>query len=130
MPKPSLAILITNYNTWELTQRCVERCYSNDEGHFDTLLVYDDCSAAEFKGSFPGTTRLYRGSPNVGLAKAYNLGFGLVSEDIVVGFYSDAYPTTPFCEDVKQMFENDPSLGLVGFHTIGRDWHPTESYTT
>jgi GT2 family glycosyltransferase len=130
MSKLSLAILITNYNTWDLTERCVQHCYCHDEGHFNTLLVYDDCSQTEFKGSFPDSTRIYRGRPNVGLAKAYNIGFGLISEDIVIVFDSDAYPTTPFCEEVKQMFENDPSLGLVGFQTIGREGNSTESYTT
>jgi len=130
MPKLSVAVLVTNYNTWELTQRCVQQCYTHDQGHFDTLVVYDDCSRTEFKGSFPTTTRLYRGSPNVGLTKALNIAFGLISEDIVVLFDSDAYPTTPFCDDVKEMFENDPSLGLIGLRTIGRTGNPTESYTS
>jgi GT2 family glycosyltransferase len=130
MSKLSVAILVTNYNTWELTQRSVQHCYRHDEGHFNTLLVYDDCSRTEFKGTFPGTTRIHRGSPNVGLAKAYNISFGLISEDIVIVFDSDAYPATPFCDDVKELFEKDPSLGLVGFHTISRDGHPTQSYTT
>src|ERR1017187_9091470 len=130
MSKLSVAIVITNYNTWELTQRCVRSCYIHDEGHFDTLVVYDDCSRTEFDGSFPDSTRLYRGSPNIGLTKALNIAFGLVSEDIVILFDSDAYPTTPFCRDVKQMFAIDPSLGLIGFRTIGRTGNATESYTS
>ena len=130
MSKPSVAIVITNYNTWELTHRCVQHCFSHDAGHFDALLIYDDCSSTEFEGSFPNTTRLYRGSPNVGLTKALNTAFGLVSEDIVVLFDSDAYPTTPFCDDVKEMFKKDPSLGLIGLRTVGRTGRRTESYTS
>jgi GT2 family glycosyltransferase len=129
MSELSLGIVITNYNTWDLTQRCVEHCYEHDEGRFDTLLVYDDCSSTELKGSFPPTTRLHRGSPNVGLTKALNIAFDLISEDIVVLFDSDAYPTTPFCEAVKEMFEKNPLLGLVGLRTIGRDGKLTESYS-
>jgi GT2 family glycosyltransferase len=66
----------------------------------------------------------------VGLTKALNIAFGLISEDIVILFDSDAYPTTPFCDDVMEMFENDPSLGLIGLRTIGRTGNPTESYTS
>ena len=130
MSELSLAIVVTNYNTWDLTQRCVENCYRHDAGHFDTLLVYDDCSSTEFDGSFPETTRLYRGSSNVGLTKALNTAFGLVAEDVVILFDSDAYPTTPFCNDLKKMFDNDPALGIVALRTIGRDGQRTESYTS
>jgi GT2 family glycosyltransferase len=128
--KPSVAILVTNYNTWELVQRCVEACYRHDEGRFDTLLVYDDCSQTQFAGGFPATTRVCRGPTNLGLTKALNVAFGLISEDIVVLFDSDAYPTIPFCDEVKKMFEENPNLGLLGFRTVGQAGRPTQSYTT
>jgi GT2 family glycosyltransferase len=131
MSRLSVAIVMTNYNTWEThSNAAFNIVIAMTKENFDTLLVYDDCSRAKFEGSFPDTTRLYRGSPNVGLTKALNIAFGLISEDIVVLFDSDAYPTTPFCVDVKKMFETNPSLGLIGFQTIGRAGHSTESYTS
>lgn len=130
MPTPSIAVLMTNYNTWDLAQKCAEHCYIHDKGNFDSLLVYDDCSQIELSGSFPEGTRVYRGSPNVGLTKALNIAFRMISEDIVVLFDSDAYPTTPFCNDVANMFAKDPTLGVVAFRTIGKNGTPTESYST
>lgn len=130
MQNLSVAILVTNYNTWKLVQRCVEACYRHDEGHFDTLLVYDDGSQTDFAGSFPAGTRVYRGSPNVGLTKALNIAFGLIFEDIVVLFDSDAYPTTSFCDEVRRMFEENPDLGLLGLRTVGQAGRATESYTS
>ncbi len=130
MQKLSLAILVTNYNTWELVQRCVEACNRQDHGHFDSLLVYDDCSQSEFPGGFPAGTRIHRGLQNLGLTRALNVAFGLISEDIVVLFDSDAYPTTPFCDEVKGMFEQNPRLGLLGLRTVGESGRPTESFTS
>ncbi len=126
----SLAIVLTNYNTWELAQRCVEACFREDRVGFDSLLIYDDCSQVEFTGSFPESARLYRGCPNRGLIKSLNVAFRLVNEDIIVLFDSDAYPTTPFCDAVRAMFKEDADLGLVALRTIGRSGNPTESYTT
>jgi GT2 family glycosyltransferase len=125
----SLAILLTNYNTWEIAQRCVNACFQQDSGRFDRLVVYDDCSTTELTGSFPAGTELHRGCPNRGLTVALNVAFGMVKEDIVVLFDSDAYPTTPFCDAVRSMFARDPELGLAALRTIGRDGKSTQSYS-
>ncbi|MGB6686600.1 MAG: glycosyltransferase [Terracidiphilus sp.] len=124
----SLAILVTNYNTWEIAKRCVDACFQQDRGRFDRLLVYDDCSTEESAGEFPESTQLYKGCPNLGLTKALNVAFGMVKEDIVVLFDSDAYPTTPFCDSVKDLFAEDPQLGLITLRTIGRTGKPTQSF--
>ncbi len=54
----------------------------------------------------------------------------MTSEDIVVVFDADAYPATPFCEAVSNMFVQDFGLGLVALQTFGSSGHDTESYTT
>src|ERR1700750_1898524 len=118
MSKPTIAIITTNYNTWDLTQKCVEQCYVHDRGNFRSLLVYDDCSPVEFSGTFPEGVQLHRGRPNVGLTKSLNNAVRLISDDIIVLFDSDAYPTTSFCSEVRDMFERDSALGLIAFRTI------------
>jgi GT2 family glycosyltransferase len=128
--KPSLAILATNYNTWDLTTRCVDACVQQDAGHFDKLYIYDDCSTIPFTGTFPGCVQLIRGAKNLGLTRALNAAFASVEEDVVVLFDSDAYPTTPFCLEVSKLFEADPQLGLVALRTVGTSGAPSESYTT
>jgi GT2 family glycosyltransferase len=128
--QPSLAILLTNYNTWPIAQRCVEACFAQDRGHFDSIHVYDDCSSVEFTGAFPAGTQLHQGSVNLGLTRALNAAFALLSEDIVVLFDSDAYPTTAFCDEARAMFAQDPDLGLVAFKTIGSGGRATQSWSS
>ena len=128
--EPTAAILITNYNTWSLTERCVQNCYRQDASHFKRVLVYDDCSTQDFAGCFPEGTILYRGSANVGLAKALNIAFRMITEDVVVLYDTDAYPISPVCKEVKEMFARNPSLGLVGLPTVGSRGTRTESYTS
>ncbi len=126
----SIAILTTNYNTWDLARKCAEHCYIHDHGNFQKLLVYDDCSSIPSNGPFPVGTSIHLGNPNVGLTKALNIAFSLLSEDIIVLFDSDAYPVTPFCAEVVQRFQENPRLGLLSFQTVGKSGQPTESYTT
>ncbi len=130
MPRLSLGILVTNYNRWGLVERCVDACYRLDDGRFDSLLIYDDCSHESFAGSFPLTTRICRGSVNVGLTAALNIAVEMMGEDIVVLFDSDAYPTTRFCDEVRSMFEDNPDLGLLGLRTVGKEGQRTESYSS
>jgi GT2 family glycosyltransferase len=130
MRKLTVAILVTNYNTWDLVGNCVEACYLHDEGRFDRLFIYDDCSETDCSVSFPATTHVYRGAKNIGLTRALNAAFELISEDIVVLFDSDAYPTTAFCEELRVMFEANHDLGLVGMQTVGTAGCRTESYTS
>jgi GT2 family glycosyltransferase len=124
----SLAVLLTNYNTWNLAKRGVDACFQQDRGRFDRLLIYDDCSTEEFAGELPEGAQLYKGCPNLGLTRALNVAFGMLKEDVVVLFDSDAYPTTPFCDDVRDLFAEDPELGLVALRTIGRTGKASQSF--
>jgi GT2 family glycosyltransferase len=124
----SIAVLLTNYNSWHLAQRCVDACFKVDPKQFEKILVYDDCSTAEFTGIFPEGTQLHRGCPNRGLTKSLNVAFSMLDEDVVVLFDSDAYPLSPFCESVRTMFTEDTDLGLVALRTVGCAGMPTRSY--
>jgi GT2 family glycosyltransferase len=129
-PPLSIAVLLTNFNTWEIARRCVEACFAQDRGRFASIHVYDDCSTVEPTVAFPAGTQLHRGQTNLGLTKALNAAFKLVKEDIVVLFDSDAYPTTPFCDEIREMFTRDPDLGLVALRTVGAGGRATQSYAT
>lgn len=123
----SIAVLLTNHNTWDLAQRCVTACFNVDSGNFQSLLVYDDASTVEFTGDFPEGVNLHRGHPNRGLTKSLNAAFSMIAEDIVVLFDSDAYPLTPFCASIRSMFAADADLGLVALQTLGANGRPTQS---
>jgi len=130
MRKPSIALLLTNHNTWELAARCATECVRLDAGRFNSLMIYDDCSSSAMNVKLPQEARLHIGSINLGLTKSLNAAVQLLDEDVIVLFDSDAYPISAFCEEVRSRFATDECLGLLAFHTVGREGRPTESFTT
>jgi GT2 family glycosyltransferase len=125
-----VAVVITNYNSWALAQKCAQSCLDHDAGRIGTLLVYDDCSTTPAPGDFPRQATVFRSETNLGLTRSLNAALRMTTENLVVVFDADAHPTTPFCRAVTGMFDEDSRLGLVAFRTIGSSGQPTESYTT
>jgi GT2 family glycosyltransferase len=125
-----VAVVITNYNSWALAQKCAQHCLDYDAGSISTLLVYDDCSASAPPAGFPREAKVFRSPQNRGLTKSLNAAIRMTREEIVVVFDADAYPTTPFCKAVTEMFANDSRLGIVALRTIGSSGQGTESYTS
>jgi GT2 family glycosyltransferase len=128
--RPSLAIVVTNHNRWDLIERFLSQCNVHDSGNFDRLLIYDDCSTVQHALSLPPKCILHAGSPNLGLTRSLNRALAMLSEEIIIIFDSDAFPLLPFCRDISGMFTSDESLGLVAFQTIGAANQPTESFST
>jgi GT2 family glycosyltransferase len=128
MGELSIGVLLTNYNTWSLALQCVEACVKQDGSALSELVVYDDGSTKPCDVTFPPPTRVALGGQNVGLVKALNKAFAEMESDIVVLFDSDAYPTTPYVDAVRNAFTEDSTLGLVAFATIGKDGLPTQSW--
>ena len=129
-PKFSVSVLITNYNTWQLSLLSAQKCVEVDGDNLEEILVYDDGSTVPQTEEFPSRVRLYRASENLGLTKALNCAFRMPESDVIVLFDSDAYPLAPFVEELRRMFAADEHLGLVAFPTVGRKGQRTESYTT
>lgn len=127
--RASVAVVITNYNGWNLTENCARRCLQYDAERIGTLLVYDDGSSSPPPEDMPRQARVFLAPENRGLTKSLNAAIRMTSEDVVIVFDSDAYPTTPFCEAAARMFSEDPGLGLVAFRTIGSRGQSTESYS-
>lgn len=124
----SLGVVITNYQTWELTHRCLEACLCLDRDHIDDILVYDDCSPSENPLEFPSRVRFVRAPRNSGLASALNTAVQLMTTDIVVVFDSDACPITPFANKTRERFANQPDLGQLGYATCTESMRRTASH--
>lgn len=124
-----VAVVITNYNCWDLSGKCARQSAMLDAANIGTLLVYDDCSASPIPADFPSEANVVRGPENRGLVKSLNAAIRMTKEEIIVIFDADAYPVTPFCQAVTDMFAKDPQLGLLALRTIGKSGQDTESYT-
>lgn len=128
MAEISIGVLITSYNTWELSRECAAKCLEVDGNRLKQVLVYDDCSPQAQTVEFPPGVTVYRAPQNTGLCRALNLAYAMVDADVVVQYDADAYPLAPFAEELRALFAADPKLGLVGFRTTGSRGQVTESF--
>lgn len=87
-----LSIIIVNYNTYELTSRCIESVYSYTHGlNFEVVLVDNastECDPDLFQEKYP-TIILIKNSENVGFARGNNEGISKASADSILLLNSD-----------------------------------------
>ncbi|HYO15548.1 MAG TPA: glycosyltransferase [Thermoanaerobaculia bacterium] len=122
----TLGVVVTNYNTRDLTGRCLEKILAYREG-IDRILVVDDASP-EGPPVPPDPAVEVRVNPaNLGLVRSLNLAIRALGTDVAVLFDSDAYPLNEFPQRVRQLFGDDPDLGIAGFATVDEDGRPTGS---
>ncbi len=73
----ALSIIIINYNTFELTSKCIQSIYNNVEDISYEIILVDNASsekdAESFKNIFPDI-KLIKSEINLGFAKGNNLG--------------------------------------------------------
>lgn len=124
----SVSALITNYNTWPLTQRCIDELERWSSSFLSQILVVDDRSEQLLPDLFVGKVHVIQNSQNKGYVASVNIGFSQLQEDIVILFDSDAYPLMDLTQPLIQIFESDPSLGAVGFQLVDEDGNPTGSH--
>ena len=128
-PPRTVGVVITNYETWDLTRRCLDKVLASAGELRDVLVVDDHSSAPVPDGLFEtdGRVRLHVNPRNLGLVRSLNLGIREVDADVVVLFDSDAWPLTGFAGPVLGRFAADPRLGILGFATVDAHGNPTGS---
>jgi GT2 family glycosyltransferase len=113
----TLGILVTNYNTWELTSQCIKKCVEYAEDPFDQFLVVDDFSS-EVPGCFPAEIKLIRNKRNLGLIRSLNKGLKNIDSDLILLLDSDAWPLENYVKDIKKFFQENPKVGIATFKTF------------
>lgn len=122
----SVGVVVTNYETWELTQRCLAALAA--VGGADQVVVVDDGSTAAAPPGLERQARVLRNAGNQGLCRSLNRGVAACATEVVVVFDSDAYPLVEFAAPLAAAFAGEPRLGLVGFATVGNGGRPTASW--
>lgn len=121
----SLGVLVTNYETWDLTRSCLDGVLAHRNG-VDRILVVDDASRQPPPALDPAV-EVRRNPENLGLVRSLNLGLRALSTDLAVLFDSDARPLGPFAAEVRARFAADPRLAVLGFATVDARGRPTGS---
>lgn len=124
------SVLITNYNTWLLTNRCIQAVNQWSKHNIKQILVVDDASSEVMPGyiSKLKQVKVIRNTENRGYVASVNRGFSELQEDIVILLDSDAYPLMDLTEALCQAFTTNPKLGAVGFQLVDEDGKPTGSH--
>jgi hypothetical protein len=115
-----ISLLITNYNTWELTERCIRSVEHADPSQIiQEIIVVDDYS----KQSVPAyiqehpLVKIIRNEDNLGYVKSVNKAFAEATHPICLLLDSDAYLMSDIAL-IPQMFEEQQGLGILGFHLV------------
>lgn len=87
-----LSIIIINYNTFELTSKCIESLYQYNSGfNYEIILVDNasvECNADLFKEKFPNII-LIKSKENLGFAGGNNLGISHAKGEYILLLNSD-----------------------------------------
>ncbi|WP_373530523.1 glycosyltransferase family 2 protein [Nostoc sp.] len=123
----TISALVTNYNTWPLTTRCVQELKRWSNKSLVEILVVDDASEQPIPEHLPDNVRVVRNNHNCGYVASVNTGFLKLSEDVVILLDSDAYPLTDLTESISHAFTANPKLGALGFQLVDQQHQPTGS---
>jgi hypothetical protein len=121
-----IAVVVTNYETWELTSRCVAALEPFRHALADCVVVDDHSTSPT--ASLPGWVRLVRNEERRGLVRSLNRGIREAEADVLVLFDSDAYPLHDFTATLRTLFSDDDRLGIAGFRTVDEAGHETGSH--
>jgi len=115
--KLSIAVLITNYNTWELTKRCIDKIYEYGVEEIQQIVVVNDASTEDCSYEFPSKVKVIHNEKNCGYVASVNIGMNYITEDLVVLLDSDAYPTMNVCSSLDKHFV-DRKVGAMALHLV------------
>jgi GT2 family glycosyltransferase len=122
----SPSVVITNYNTWPITLRCLRALERHAPGRAHEILVVDDGSRDPPPPDLPGPVRVISNPRNLGYAASVNVGLQEATGDWVLLLDSDAYPAMDVIEPLSRAFAAEPKLGAVGLQTLNERGGPTE----
>jgi GT2 family glycosyltransferase len=121
----SISVVVTNYNTNELTLRCLAGLERHAGDRPVQVIVVDDASTPSLAGSVPGRVELVQNATNQGYVKSVNIGVGHATGDVVLLLDSDACPVSDVVTPTLDAFARNPRLGALGFHLVDASDRPT-----
>jgi GT2 family glycosyltransferase len=111
-----LSIVIINYNTFEMTCRCIESIIQ-----YTTTIPYEiilvdnastECDADLFKNRFP-SIKLVKNPENNGFSKGNNLGIKQANGDVILLLNSDTYFEGSNIDDIGTAYKTLKNLSSI-----------------
>jgi GT2 family glycosyltransferase/radical SAM superfamily enzyme YgiQ (UPF0313 family)/2-polyprenyl-3-methyl-5-hydroxy-6-metoxy-1,4-benzoquinol methylase/glycosyltransferase involved in cell wall biosynthesis len=114
---PAVSVVIPVFNHLDFTRQCLESLFKINEKLDFEIIVVDDASTddtvAELE-KFENRIRIVQNSHNSGFAKSCNAGARKARGKYVVFLNNDTVVLPGWLTSMKQCFEKDPAIGLVG----------------
>jgi GT2 family glycosyltransferase len=123
---PKVGVVILNHNGRLLAERCVRSVVESPYPHKDIILVDNgstDGSAGYLRTLFPDLL-IIENSANLGVAGGRNCGFREASRrgnDYILSLDNDAHIDGRLLEELVEVAESDPRIGVVGPKTYSDD---------
>lgn len=131
---PQVSVIIVNYNTFELTCKCVQSILEKTEGCSYEIIIVDNASTeAAIKNInilFPGVT-LVVSEVNLGFAKGNNLGISRAKGDYILLINSDAElqnDAISICLNFLQQEKKVAAVSAVLKYPDGRTQHNCQRF--
>ena len=122
---PSITVVVTNYNTADLTLRCLEGVQRHRGERSLEVVVVDDASAEPVRARLPAPVTVVENATNQGYVKSVNIGVARARGDVVLLLDSDAAPVSDVFSPTAAAFAARERLGALGFRLVDRADRPT-----
>lgn len=126
-----ISIIIVNYNTCEITRKCIDSIFEHTEGVTYEVIVVDNNSSdnsREVLSNYPGI-RFIQNDKNEGFGRANNVGFGFSTGKYVLLLNSDTYLLNNAVKCFYDEFEKkDSSVACIGSKLMLPDGSPNHSF--
>ena len=130
--KVKVSIIIINWNTKKLLAECLDSVSEFAADVSNEIIIVDNASedgSQEMVKKFYPHVQLVENDQNTGFAKANNQGVKLSSGEYVLLLNSDARLTASSLQNLLELAEKNPAIGLVGARLLNPDGSFQASHT-
>lgn len=127
-----ISVIIVNYNTSELTCKCLDSIFKYTQGvDFEVIVVDNDShhdNSMQVLSQYPGI-RYVQASANLGFGKANNLGYTYATGRYILFLNSDTYLQNDALAAFVKEFDKLPNeVGCIGGVLLAEDGSTNQSY--
>jgi len=123
---PDLSVIVVNYNTAHLLERCVQALRKACEGLSLELVIVDNASRDEsanyIRDHFPWA-KLIANPTNVGFGRANNQAVQICTAPYILLLNADAYVYPDAVRQSLKHMANEPRCGVLGAHLVDEAGH-------
>src|SRR3989344_1447332 len=123
MEKVKVSVVVINYNTPEVTLKCLQSLAKNTKKVSFEIILIDNGSTKtikNFKFKIKNYTYL-KNKKNLGFAKANNQGIGAAKGEYVLLLNSDTLVTSNVVSEMAKWMDKHPKVGIASCKLLNRD---------